>query len=85
MTQDLKTRINNIYALAEECKDYENPPEYIDLRSYLITSADIIRSLEAKVADYEEANKDKQRLVRDIDVIMNGDKAALNNEGKDAK
>ncbi len=31
---------------------------------------------ELTVADYEEAFRDHRRLVREIDVIMNGDKAA---------
>ena len=41
-----------------------------------VAAADRIDRLNGLLADYEEVNEDKKRLVREIDVILNGEDGA---------
>ena len=46
------------------------------IRFLLISAADDLDDKDQLIADYEEVNEDKKRLVRELDVLLNGDGAA---------
>ena len=48
---DIDKRIDEIMEIVEDCKDYENPPYYNDVRSYLISAGHVILELQAQVVE----------------------------------
>ena len=60
-----------IEKLRKQADDTSNPI-YWELRNLLNEAANEIEANEQLIDDYEEVNKDKKRLVRELDVLLNG-------------
>ena len=64
-----------IEKLRKQADDTSNPI-YWELRNLLNEAADALEDQDQLIEDYEEVNKDKKRLVRELDVLLNGEAGA---------